>query len=171
MSIAVSVLIRSSTILHILVALLCATIAMVGVLIGFGIVGHLLLSLNIALGVICIFSSMAGWLYFRRMHCACSATRINISHSGQIRIAKIAFNASSADYDDTDPAHVETAYLLGGSTLWTHALILRLRMEHGRIKTMIIFPDSVSADAFRALSVALRWIASRQRAAAVENGI
>ena len=52
------------------------------------------------------------------------------------------------------------AQLLAGSTVWPNLLLLRLRLENGRVRTIPVLPDSVSRETFRALQVACRWVAS-----------
>ncbi len=52
--------------------------------------------------------------------------------------------------------------LLPGSTAWPRALFLLLRPEGGgRLVAVTIFPDSLAAPHFRAVSVAIRAIAGR----------
>jgi hypothetical protein len=54
--------------------------------------------------------------------------------------------------------------LLPGSLLWEQLLVLRLgSIDEGaaREQTVLVFPDSLSRESFRALAVALRAIAGR----------
>jgi hypothetical protein len=52
--------------------------------------------------------------------------------------------------------------LLPGSTVWPRGLFLLLRPEQGgALVALTIFPDSVAAPQFRAISVAIRAIAGR----------
>ncbi|UGQ44593.1 protein YgfX [Massilia endophytica] len=49
--------------------------------------------------------------------------------------------------------------LLPGSTFWPWLMLLRL--EGGRIRWLLVLPDSVAPDGFRRLALALRAIAAR----------
>ncbi|MQR01699.1 protein YgfX [Glaciimonas soli] len=162
MSIAVSTRVYPSTILRMMVAMLCAAVMMVGVLIAFGVIGHLPLIVNLLIGMVSIVFGIAAWRYYSRLR---QVNYISISHLGQIRVGDILSDTQTA------PTQLDVAYLQSGSTLWSHLLLLRLRSDNGQMKTLIILPDSVSEDVFRSLSVALRWTALRQPALVVDHGI
>ena len=87
---------------------------------------------------------------------------IDISGSGQIRIAEVVLKTSCAS---EDRPHFRTdgtvVGVMGNSTIWPNLLMLRLRMDDGRVVALPILQDSVSQEDFRALSVACRWIAAR----------
>lgn len=51
--------------------------------------------------------------------------------------------------------------LLPDSTLWPHCLVLRLRDGTGRIRVLLVLPDSMAEAERRALLVACRWIEAR----------
>ncbi len=52
--------------------------------------------------------------------------------------------------------------LLPGSTIWPHCMLLRLGELHGTASTtLVLLPDSMPADVFRNVSIALRAIARR----------
>ncbi len=53
--------------------------------------------------------------------------------------------------------------LLSGSTLWPSLLLLRLGWPDGRRSVLLLLPDSVAGDSFRALAVALRHLAVRKK--------
>jgi len=87
---------------------------------------------------------------------------IDISDTGRIRIAEVVSMPPCADTDRPHfKAGVIVAEMMGNSTIWSSLLMLRLRMDDGRITVLPILQDSVSKEAFRALSVACRWIAAR----------
>ncbi|WP_420799658.1 protein YgfX [Noviherbaspirillum saxi] len=86
--------------------------------------------------------------------------QLDISGAGQFRLTEV---ASFAPCSTRNRPHVitngEEFKLLGDSTLSPHLMVLRLQAEDKRIITVLILPDSVSRDTFRAVSVACRWIA------------
>ncbi|MBI3284571.1 MAG: hypothetical protein HYZ65_06925 [Burkholderiales bacterium] len=47
------------------------------------------------------------------------------------------------------------------STMWSKVLFLYLRAEDGRMYSLLILPDSLDVESFRALFVALQWINRR----------
>ena len=62
------------------------------------------------------------------------------------------------------PLPAETRFLAAGSFISPLLMVLRLADKHDNINTLLIFPDSVSLDAFRRLALACRWLAAhRQR--------
>jgi len=46
--------------------------------------------------------------------------------------------------------------------MWPNFLLLRLRDGEGRVYNVAVLPDSLPGEAFRALSVACRWIAAHR---------
>lgn len=96
-----------------------------------------------------------------------NSLRIDISEHGQITLAEDGTCAAVMQHDVSPQQAgamrqegVAMANLLPDSTLWPHLLLLRLRTEDGRTRNVVILPDSVRAEDFRALSVACRWIAA-----------
>lgn len=87
---------------------------------------------------------------------------IDISDAGRIRVAEVVSITSCVD---EDRPHFKTDTIIVGimdnSTIWPNLLMLSLRMDDERITVLPIVQDSVSREAFRALSVACRWIAAR----------
>lgn len=148
MSIAVSARIGRSRLL----ASLC--IAMAGVLLG---AAALLFSDTRALSVVCAIAA-AGLALFPLS--ATKACRIDVTDIGQILLTHTAHEAV-ADRTDSAIAATEVVQLLGDSTLWSSLMVLRLQSASGRITRLVLLPDSMDREAFRALSVACRWIASR----------
>jgi toxin CptA len=160
MSIAVSGLVLPSASLFVMVTALCVAAASIGILVSLGVVGHLEPIFNAAIGVVSVLSSMWGWFGYRRTS---RPVRIMISGNGQIRIVEMASAVA-------DAAQVPVAaHLLSGSTLWAHLLLLRFQLDNGWIKSVVILPDCVPEDIFRALSVACRWVASRGHAIGPEK--
>ncbi|MEM4989013.1 flagellar hook-length control protein [Collimonas sp. H4R21] len=151
MSIAQSVVIQPSRVLSALVGLQCLLAASTGALIAAGAVGDLALPERLALALLCLAAAIYGITRYYRSR---QAVHIDISGSGRIRIADVV--TPSTKKQMPSPAR-----LLGGTTLWSHLLLLRLRLDSGSVRTIAILPDCVSDDAFRNLSVACRWIASR----------
>ena len=79
---------------------------------------------------------------------------IDISKGGALRLT----------VQQMQPANGRAVRLLPGSVLWERLLVLRLASTDGApfsVQTVLVFPDSVERDAFRALAVALRAIAGR----------
>ncbi len=93
------------------------------------------------------------------VHAACRATvmnRIDISGLGRIRLAVQQDVGAEADGG-------VLMKLLPGSTLWPRLMLLRLGAADdgagGACRYVVVLPDSVAPDAFRALAVALGGIA------------
>jgi len=90
---------------------------------------------------------------------------LDISGAGQIRLRKmdpsreaITGNAASQGGEGS------LATLMSGTTLWPHFLMLRLRLDSGKIHNVPVMTDSLPKESFRALSVACRWIAAHSLA-------
>ncbi|MFC5475157.1 flagellar hook-length control protein [Paraherbaspirillum soli] len=158
MSIAISATIKPSKILLAMIAMQCLMVAAIGILVGVGIVGPLTLAGRLGLAAICLLGALFGIVHYCR---SSRPVRIDISGTGQIRIADIALKRTVTAL----PKMPLVAHLLGGSTLWAHLLLLRFRLDGGQVRTIAILPDCVPDEIFRALSVACRWIALRTHAA------
>ncbi|RJX32596.1 MAG: flagellar hook-length control protein [Oxalobacter sp.] len=89
--------------------------------------------------------------FHRRQRIWCIA----ISGTGHIRLGF----PKSAQYKEE--AGSKVFKMMPHATLWHNMLLLRLRAEDGQTISLRILPDSVTAEEFRALSVALRWIVAR----------
>ncbi len=87
--------------------------------------------------------------------------RIDVTGIGQILLTD---TRQSAVADRTDAAipMVQVVQLREGSTLWSSLMVLRLQSASGQMYHLVLLPDSVGREAFRALSVACRWIAGRR---------
>lgn len=159
MSIAVSAVVRPSRILLGMVSAMCLCVIVIAVLVGCNYFDALSLWQRLLLTSAYLVLAMACWSTFffsQRLYF------IAISSAGQIRLLEISassdnklegFSANGTDWRDVS--------LAADSTLWAKLLLLRLRSDDGRLTVLPIFPDSVSAQSFRALSVACRWIAVR----------
>ena len=133
---------------------LCSLIGLSGALIAAGVVGDLMQAEQMFLAAACLAAALYGMFSYMRSN---RLVRIDISAVGQIRVADV-IPARSGNI----PVHVPAnAYLLQGTTLWSHLLLLRLRLDSGSVRTIAILPDCVPNDTFRVLSVACRWISMR----------
>lgn len=158
MSIAVSVVVRASARLRVLLAcagvLHCAVaLALVG-----GVLGplrHPMLG-----GALC---ALAGVGAARAALQAIKTLQIDISGSGQIRLTVQPIMASP----QSDAQTGALVRLLPGGVLWPQLMLLRLGDDGAAVAAMAIFPGAVSPEAFRAVSVACRIIGGRR--ADVEN--
>jgi len=74
--------------------------------------------------------------------------RIDLSGPGQLHLT--VQQGVRPDSQASRPVH-----LLPGSTVWPRMMVLRLGLDNGRCRTLVVLPDSVSPDGFRALAVAL----------------
>jgi toxin CptA len=165
MSIAVSALIRPSRLLRAALALLAIAILFcAGWLFLFAFptlppFSRLSLSTPVLLAAIALLISA-----FRSR----KSFHLDISGLGQIRLREHYTGAAAAAFrpsvEREEPGLQDgrVVRLLGDSTLWPSLLALRLCDAGGRCSSLLILPDSVDENAFRALFVALRWIASRE---------
>lgn len=88
---------------------------------------------------------------------------IDISGIGQIRLTQ--YSGVSADRGNVEPAldgnSGQLVHLSSGSVTWSHFLLLRLKPDQGRAWFLPILPDSFKGPGFAELSVACRYIATR----------
>lgn len=155
MSIAVSADIRPSRLLLMLMAAAAAIVALIGIFFAFALAGQLSFVLRILLSSVCILvAGVAFWLVLKSR----KSVWLHISGTGQIRLVEhhVAIQAAPG----AQVMRGGLAQLQAGSTVWPSLLLLRLRLENGRVRTIPVFPDSVSKETFRALQVACRWVAS-----------
>lgn len=115
-------------------------------------------SVHHVLAIICAIASFALIVQLLRRR---TALRIDVTGLGQIRLVETLPDAEAGSTPWSD-AVGEVVQLRQGSTLWSSLMVLRLQAESGQLTTLILLPDSLSDDAFRALSVACRWIADSQ---------
>lgn len=156
MSIAVSAVIKPSRILLSLVGGMSVILLGIAGIVVTGIVGNLPLLASIVVAVICTIVAI---VVFSRAVLRRTTYVIHISGSGQIRLStekrdQHGFVDATADG--------ELVRLLPVSTIWPSLLLLHLQNERQQTAVLKILPDAVSADSFRALLVACRWIVLRQ---------
>ena len=96
-----------------------------------------------------------------------ASVRIDITGLGEIRLRPAAEALSPYSVHTRNAAPL--SQLCEGSLLSASLLVLRLKQPCGHINTIVIFPDSVSTEAFRRLSVACRWIAARHVSSTLRN--
>ena len=155
MSIAVSADIKPSRLLLILVAVLAIMVAAIGVFLAFAWAAHLSFFIRTSLAIACIGAAgMVFWLNLQNR----KVVWLHVSGTGQIRLVEHPVAAQTRSARQVMRGGV--AQLLAGSTIWPSLLILRLRLENGRVRTIPVLPDSVSKESFHALQVACRWVAS-----------
>lgn len=81
--------------------------------------------------------------------------RIDISGVGQMRVT-VQQKLSAAGMQNSP------CTLLPGSAVWPRLLMLRLRGDDGKTVVVAVLADSVSAEEFRALAVAIRAIGGQE---------
>ncbi|WP_158590398.1 flagellar hook-length control protein [Noviherbaspirillum cavernae] len=163
MSIAVSVVVKPSRLLLILVGGVCASVIAAGSMISLGVIGNLS---ALPRGVIAVFSFFPALFGFYHTVQNRKAIHIDISGIGQVRLKEL--SASIGSCQEPNWPHVNSSVpvrLLQDSTLWSQLLLLRLQTDNGTVVVVSILPDCVSRDEFRALSVACRWIAAHKSSA------
>jgi hypothetical protein len=164
MSIAVSAVVRPSRWLLAAVAVICLCILAVGAAVGFEMVGELPFSSRAIIAGICGGIAVLG---FFRAVCTRKTFRIDISGVGQIRLVEDndAAISSTTGQGPDQRGSGEVVQLMADSTIWPTLLLLRLKGQDRQITQLVILPDCIAADGFRALSVACRWIAAHNNRA------
>ena len=131
----------------------------VGSAIAVGYVGDLGALPRLLVSTLAFFLAFFGFYHGVRHR---KTLHIDISGSGQIRIAEVLPMTSCASADRPHfRADATVVGVIANSTIWPNLLMLRLRSDEGCVAVLPILQDSVSQEAFRALSVACRWIAAR----------
>lgn len=163
MSIAVSTVVMPSRRLAVLLGSFCLGMAAVAAYLVISPTIHLSLAWRVALAltltVIPVWASHAPIWRGKSL-------RIDISEHGQITVTEDkTCTVQSGQAKTSEPprqGHTGSAVvrLMPDSTIWPHLLLLRLQAEDRRIRNVLILRDSVSAEEFRSLSVACRWIAA-----------
>jgi toxin CptA len=156
MSIAVSAVVHPSRILFALNVAMALIAVCVSLAIGAGQIGDLPTLLRALLSALVFF--LASFGFYHGMRCR-KTIQLDISGTGQIRLLNAGVKPSCSA---TIRPHVreigEVVRLMDNSTIWPYMLLLRLRSDAGRTTVVPVFPDSVDREAFRALSIACRWI-------------
>lgn len=167
MTIAVSVTVRPSRLLFLMVSAMSLAATAAGFAIGLGHIGELSILYRGTLAAFILFTAVFGFYHGIRHR---KPIHIDISGVGQIRLTEV---CAAGACTNTKRPHVRgstgVVRLAGDSTIWPHLLLLRLLSESGKISTLPVLPDSVSRDDFRALSVACRWIAAHNDSAGRED--
>lgn len=147
-SIAVSAVVKPSRLLMTFVTFMCVMAGVVAWVIGTRVVGDLPILMRSTLAGGCwVISFFVLYRFISSQH----TYHIDITSDGRIRLAaNVAFS----------PKGQGKLMQLSESTFWPMLMILHLR--HDTTEQVVrILPDSLSRESFRALSVACRWIASR----------
>ncbi len=168
MSIAVSAVVKPSRILFGMLIIMCIGVLFVGIVVGAGSVGNLADWSRVTLLVLC--AVVAGFAFYRAMAGRRNRYEIHVSGSGQIRLSVLIKDRHHGAGNE-NTVRTEAVRLLPVSTLWSGLLLLHLQGENKRIEVLVILPDSVSRESFRALLVACRWIVMRHPDADCESTI
>jgi toxin CptA len=162
MSIAVSAVVHPSRVLFVLKGGMALIAIGVATAIGTGQIGDLPLAVCALLSSLVFFLASFGFYHGIRSR---KTIQLDISGTGQIRLRNAEVKPSCTA---TFRPHVkeigEVVRLMDNSTLLPRMLVLRLRSESGRVTVVLVFPDSVNRETFRALSVACRWISVQNEA-------
>lgn len=159
MTIAVSAVVKPSKLLQ--SGLIATGLLMLGIaaLIGIGRIGELSIQQR---GLLCAVLVFPGILAFFYVFLSRKTFHIDISGIGQIRLKEDTgideMKRQQKEQGKGDSINV--VRLMEDSTIWPNLLLLRLRTEDHRVRTLVILPDCMDGHAFRALKVACRWIAA-----------
>ncbi len=161
MSIAITVVLRSSKLLHASTLFFSLFLALIGIYLGSLKIFSLLVQF-----VFVVFCFYAAWRSFLYGHNLTKAKwHISIDGQGHFRCQSSIFklNASAVNFpDDVSPDGV-LFNLVAGTTLWANALFLCLRNQGGETINLIIFPDALDKGEFRRLSIACKWIVAHTK--------
>lgn len=159
MSIAVSAVVKPSKLLSLGVYIVCLTLLCMAAAVGAGRAGNFSTSIRWTLFAILVSSAAiaVSYIFLSR-----KTFHIDVSGIGQIRLKEdISIDELKRQKEKQRKAcSTEVVELMDGSTLWPYMLLLRLRAEDQRIRTLVVLPDCMDSQNFRALSVACRWIAA-----------
>ena len=161
MSIAVSVLVPPSRVLFGLCTAMCCGCAALGLAFLLGAVPAISPIFAFIMALCCF--ALAG-LGLRSILRDRQCWQLDISGTGQIRLRRTKFGAQDSDGEAGKSASDDglLVRLLADSTMWPNFLLLRLQDGDGLVHRVAILPDSLPSDAFRAVSVACRWIAAHR---------
>ena len=129
MSIAVSVVVRPSSGLRVAHAGLCCCV-----------LASAAACPGVLAPLLCLLAGVLGWWCGRAPPIA---RQLDLTEPGHLRLAV---------YQQIGTAQ----RLLDGSTLWPRLLLLRLADGEGRVQALVLLPDCVAPDDWRALAVACR---------------
>lgn len=157
MSLAVSVIVKPSRLLLVLIAVIFITAISISIFLG--------LNNKFPYLIRVLFSSLGLFLSFFGF-CHIVKTRknlhISISNVGQIRINKLDCSPHDAQRANINNES-NLVYLLNDSVILPYLIILHLSTKSGKIIIVPILPGVISRDDFRALLVACKWITNHQR--------
>jgi hypothetical protein len=164
MSIAVSTVVMPSRRFAVMLSGFCLGVAGIGVVLTLAPSLHLSIAWRAGLALSLIAISV--WAS-RTVIGRGKSLRIDISEHGQIAVTEDKTCSiqsgeprSGQPLQQQDSAGTTVVKLLPDSTIWPHLLLLRLQAEDRRIRNVLILRDCMSAEDFRSLSVACRWIAA-----------
>lgn len=159
MSIAVSAVVKPSRLLLLGISISCLVVLGIAAAVGAGKVGELPFQLRWILLAGLVLSGISAFFYIFLNR---KTFHIDISGIGQIRLKEdtgIGDLKRQREKQETENS-IQVVQLLGNSTIWPYLLLLRMRAEDRRIRTLVILPDCMESHTFRALKVACRWIAA-----------
>ena len=136
---------------------LCAGCAVLGLAFLLGAVRAVSPALSVFVGLLCFLCSGFAFHSLRRNR---KTWQLDISGTGQIRLSDVAIAMPDAGKPPSEGGLL--VRLLADSTMWPNFLLLRLRDGEGRVHHLASLPDSLPSEAFRAVSVACRWIAAHR---------
>lgn len=161
MSIALSAVVRPSRWLNLGFHAMLFAITVVAVGIALGLCGNLPLLARALISAVCLISVLFALFHDGTRK---KAYLIDIAPSGEIRLMPGRLDVFRGDAPNPAVAvEPDRVRLMAGSTLWPALICLHLQsLTGGRRYQIVILPDSLAdASEFRALLVALRWIAGR----------
>lgn len=166
MSIAASVVINPSRLLRFLLALLAALVIAVACWIAlFAQLAYFESSILSAFSgqALSLIPFVAGAYLFHSAFRPRKSFQLDISGLGEIRLREHDTRAA-ADPGKSSPDSKrgsDAVRLMDDTTIWPKLLALRLCRADGTRTSLVVLPDMVEPDDFRALLVAIRWIAAR----------
>lgn len=160
MSIAVSAIVHPSRLLFIMLVAIVALTGSVGIVIGFGAVGELSFVPRLTLATTLVFLAFFGFYHGRGYG---KPIHIDISGTGQLRVAVVSGEGACTEANWPHVRHTGVVVrLMKKSTIWPYLLLLHLQTVDKKTLVVVILPDCVPRDSFRALSVACRWVAAQK---------
>ncbi len=154
--IATSVVVRPSLLLRGLLLLMAALLVLAAVQLLQIPAEQTRFVMHQLLAMVCVVAALRMFYGARKLT---KAFVIDISGSGAIHLNHTEWVTAGERASVSDDQHSsEVVQLLRDSTLWSFMLLLRFRSAKGRVVVIPVLPDSLSAESFRALSIACRWI-------------
>ncbi len=95
----------------------------------------------------CVLLAMLGWSAWQALRPS-SIVGLRLSEGGELALLSAA----------GEPVYVAVQ---ADSTVFSQLIVLRIRdEEHGRLRSLVLLPDSMRAEHFRLLRLWLRWLAN-----------